>query len=162
MDSGVPNPINPEVNLKRPLDGEQSEEAHPPQPILAADSAVTQAEKVERNGASVPADSSLLGERASKRVKLEQPNGAAHAEGGEVKSNGVNGNGHTSTLTSGESTASQTEVAHTTQSNGIKKETNGESTPIDNRNKQRGIAMVKPELVIVLITRSSFAADQPG
>lgn len=44
------NPLNPAETLKRPLDPDHIEEAHPPQPPLEQDSAVTKAEKVERHG----------------------------------------------------------------------------------------------------------------
>lgn len=50
--------------------------AHPPQPILPTDSAVTKAEQIERNGADAE-----TGEPASKRVKLQAPEASAdHGE----------------------------------------------------------------------------------
>ncbi|TVY49802.1 tRNA-dihydrouridine(47) synthase [NAD(P)(+)] [Lachnellula occidentalis] len=75
----TPNPLAPEQSLKRPLEGQQLEEAHPPQPIFPQDSAVTKAEKIERNG--VNADTveaaeapitSEVSEPPSKRVKVEE------------------------------------------------------------------------------------------
>ena len=70
MADEIPNPVEPSQSLKRPLDGEQLEEAHPPQPILPEDSAVTKAEKVERNGANGSSVSN--GEPAAKRVKVQE------------------------------------------------------------------------------------------
>jgi len=49
------------------------DEARPPQPILPEDSAVTKAEKVERNGANAEAHELNSEEPAAKRVKLDQP-----------------------------------------------------------------------------------------
>jgi len=75
MTDETPNPLAPEQSLKRPFEGEQLEEAHPPQPIFPEDSAVTKAEKIERNGANghaleAPANSGASGEPPSKRVKV--------------------------------------------------------------------------------------------
>lgn len=70
MADNIPNPLEPSQSLKRPLDGERTEEAHPPQPIFPEDSAVTKAEKVERNGA-IP-DSNKNGEPAAKKAKIEE------------------------------------------------------------------------------------------
>ncbi|ESZ92157.1 hypothetical protein SBOR_7452 [Sclerotinia borealis F-4128] len=70
MADEISNPVEPSQSLKRPLDGEQLEEAHPPQPILPEDSAITKAEKVERNGAN--GDSANNGEPAAKRVRTEE------------------------------------------------------------------------------------------
>lgn len=70
MTDEIPNPVEPSQSLKRPLDGEQLEEAHPPQSILPEDSAVTKAEKVERNGTN--ADFVSNGEPAAKRVRTEE------------------------------------------------------------------------------------------
>jgi tRNA-dihydrouridine synthase 3 len=77
MAGEVPNPLAPEQSLKRPFEGEQLEEAHPPQPIFPEDSAVTKAEKIERNGvnghtAEAPAAVEASGEPPSKRVKVEE------------------------------------------------------------------------------------------
>jgi hypothetical protein len=69
----IPNPLEPIQPLKRPLEGEQNEEAHPPQPIFDEDSAVTKAEKIERNGTSGDAATLVSSEPSSKRVKLDQP-----------------------------------------------------------------------------------------
>jgi tRNA-dihydrouridine synthase 3 len=65
-----PNPVDGSQSLKRPLEGEQTEEAHPPQPILAEDSAVTKAEKVERHGAVEGSEETA--EPSAKRTKLEE------------------------------------------------------------------------------------------
>jgi tRNA-dihydrouridine synthase 3 len=73
MSEPVSNPLAPEQAFKRPLEGEQLEEAHPPQPILPQDSAVTKAEKAERNGANAEAHGMNSEEPAAKRVKLHQP-----------------------------------------------------------------------------------------
>jgi tRNA-dihydrouridine synthase 3 len=70
MSEPATNPFAPEQALKRPLEGEQLEEAHPPQPILPEDSAVTKAEKVERNGENVQEHELESEEPAAKRVKL--------------------------------------------------------------------------------------------
>ncbi|KAF7961073.1 hypothetical protein EAE96_000740 [Botrytis aclada] len=72
MADETPNPVDPSQSLKRPLDGEKLEEAHPPQPILPEDSAVTKAEKVERNGTN--GDSVDNGEPSAKRAKIEEQN----------------------------------------------------------------------------------------
>ncbi|RAL67904.1 hypothetical protein DID88_008629 [Monilinia fructigena] len=69
MADEIPNPVEPSQSLKRPLDGEQLEGAHPPQPILPEDSSITKAEKLERNGPNV--DSVSNGEPSAKRVKTE-------------------------------------------------------------------------------------------
>jgi hypothetical protein len=69
----IPNPLEPIQPLKRPLEVEQKEEAHPPQPIFDEDSAVTKAEKVERNGTNGDAATLVSSEPASKRAKLDQP-----------------------------------------------------------------------------------------
>jgi len=66
MDDQVPNPLVPAQSLKRPLEEEQLEEAHPPQPILPEDSAVTKAEKIERNGVNGHE------EPAAKKVRFTQ------------------------------------------------------------------------------------------
>lgn len=68
MADHIPNPVDPEKSLKRPADGEQKEEAHPPQPIFPEDSAITKAEKVERNGIKVEDDSSTLAKTSTKRT----------------------------------------------------------------------------------------------
>jgi len=74
MTAQVPNPLELTESLKRPLNGEQLEEAHPPQPILPEDSAITKAEKVERNGANGDlGKSSSLEPPAAKRQKIGQP-----------------------------------------------------------------------------------------
>ena len=75
------NPLAPEQPLKRPLEGQQLEEAHPPQPIFPEDSAVTKAEKIERNGvnantveaAEAPITSEVSGP-PSKRIKVDEQN----------------------------------------------------------------------------------------
>lgn len=77
MTDEVPNPLAPEQSLKRPLEGQQLEEAHPPQPIFPEDSAVTKAEKIERNGANghtadAPAGVAASDEPPPKRVKVEE------------------------------------------------------------------------------------------
>lgn len=45
------NPVEPSEPLQKPASDTITNEAHPPQPPLPNDSAVTKAEKVERNGA---------------------------------------------------------------------------------------------------------------
>jgi tRNA-dihydrouridine synthase 3 len=67
------NPLDPVQLLKRPLDGEQLEEAHTLQPVLPEDSAATKAEKVERNGTIENSDVEDSAEPATKRIKLDQP-----------------------------------------------------------------------------------------
>jgi len=84
MEEAVPNPLAPEQSLKRPLEGEQSAEAHPPQPIFPEDSAVTKAEKVEKHGSGSISNGSIeasaasepLNEPPSKRIRVEQPKSA--------------------------------------------------------------------------------------
>jgi tRNA-dihydrouridine synthase 3 len=73
MSEQVSNPLGPEQALKRHLEGEQLEEAHPPQPIVPEDSAVTEAEKVERNGENAEVHELNSEEPVAKRVKLDQP-----------------------------------------------------------------------------------------
>jgi tRNA-dihydrouridine synthase 3 len=73
MSEPLSRPLALEQALKRPLEGEQWEEAHHPQPILPEDSAVTKAEKVERNGESVEEHELESEEPAAKRVKLGHP-----------------------------------------------------------------------------------------
>jgi len=83
MTDPIPNPLEPTQLLKRPLQGEQLEEAHPPQPIFPEDSAVTKAEKIERNGNSE--------DRAptSKRIRLDaEPKPIANVKVEESASNG--------------------------------------------------------------------------
>jgi tRNA-dihydrouridine synthase 3 len=65
--------VKPEVSLKRPFEGEQKEEAHPPQPIFPEDSSVTKAEKVEGNGVQAEDSSSSLAETTQK-IKKEDAN----------------------------------------------------------------------------------------
>jgi len=75
MADQVPNPLDPIQSLKRPSEREQIEEAHPPQPVLPEDSAVTKSEKLERNGPSAD-DNTVISdphEPAAKRVKLNGP-----------------------------------------------------------------------------------------
>jgi len=72
MADNVENPLDPGQSLKRPLNGEQLEEAHPPQPVLPGDSTVTKSEKLERNGTAEGEKSQLdSNEPAAKRVKLD-------------------------------------------------------------------------------------------
>jgi hypothetical protein len=66
----LPNPTDTEKTLKRSLREEQLEVAHPPQPILPEDSAVTKAEEVERNGVSVKEHK--FEEPSAKRIKMEE------------------------------------------------------------------------------------------
>jgi tRNA-dihydrouridine synthase 3 len=73
MTEPVANPLAPEQALKRPLEGGQLEEGHPRQPILPEDSAVTKAEKVERNGVNAGEHKLKSEEPAAKRVKLNLP-----------------------------------------------------------------------------------------
>jgi tRNA-dihydrouridine synthase 3 len=71
MSERLPNPADPEQSLKRPLLEDQLEEAHPPQPILPEDSAVTKAEKVERNGVDVKEEKLNVEAPSAKRIKME-------------------------------------------------------------------------------------------
>jgi tRNA-dihydrouridine synthase 3 len=73
MSEPVSNPLAQEQAIKNPLEGEQLEDPHPPQPILPEDSAVTKAEKVERNGENVKEHELDSEEPAAKRVKLGHP-----------------------------------------------------------------------------------------
>lgn len=64
--------MDPSQSLKRPLTAQQTEEAHPPQPILPKDSALTEAEKNERNGAHGGlGEGSEEPEPVRKKAKLE-------------------------------------------------------------------------------------------
>jgi tRNA-dihydrouridine synthase 3 len=77
MDSQVPNLLDPDQSLKRSYEEEQAKEAHPPQPILPEDSAVTKAEKAETNGANglchVSSAPDSEEEPAQKKIKLDVP-----------------------------------------------------------------------------------------
>lgn len=81
--AGDSNPLEPAQSLKRPRDGEQEQQAHPPQPILAEDSAVTKAEKIERNGTNgteVNTEASV-----NKRLKLEPSNSDPAVQNGDSR-----------------------------------------------------------------------------
>lgn len=71
MSERLPNPVDPEQSLKRSIGLLSDEQAQPTQPIFLEDSAVTKAEKVERNGTSVTEEHSDTKEPAPKRVKME-------------------------------------------------------------------------------------------
>ncbi len=79
----MPNPLEPTQSLKRPLEGEQLEEAHLPRPVLPEDSAVTKAEKIERNGVNG------RGEPAAKKVKVEQEEDVAPEASKRQKVKGI-------------------------------------------------------------------------
>lgn len=80
MDTQVPNPLELEQSLKRPLNEETSEGDHS-QPILPEDSAVTKAEKVIANGTvgetPVANTDSPLKKRKLYSEPAETPNGDA-------------------------------------------------------------------------------------
>jgi tRNA-dihydrouridine synthase 3 len=105
MSEHLPNPVEPEQSLKRPIGLLSEEQVHSPQPVFPADSALTKTEKVERNGTNVKEEPSDAKEPAPKRVKMEDP-----LEG--VVRNGT------------------------------------EETKLDSREKVKGIALVKTELVL--------------
>ncbi|PMD38445.1 tRNA-dihydrouridine(47) synthase [NAD(P)(+)] [Hyaloscypha variabilis F] len=85
MSEQVPNPIDPEQSLKRPI-GHHSEEPIPPtQPILSEDSAVTKAEKIARNGVNGKGEEFEVQEPAAKRVKMEGQVEVATQNGTEDK-----------------------------------------------------------------------------
>jgi len=65
------NPLDPSDLLQRPPPHTVTEEAHPPQPIFEEDSAVTKAEKLERNGPGADAADDYA-EPPAKRVRLEE------------------------------------------------------------------------------------------
>ncbi|KAI9817140.1 MAG: tRNA-dihydrouridine synthase 3 [Pycnora praestabilis] len=70
-DENPMNPLEPSMSLRKPPQGTFREEAHPPQPQLPEDSAVTKAEKVERNGSNYrDADLSEIEQSPAKRIKL--------------------------------------------------------------------------------------------
>jgi tRNA-dihydrouridine synthase 3 len=73
MSKPVSNPLAPEQALNHPLEGEQLEEAHTPHLILPEDSAVTKAEKVERNGENIERHELDPEGPAAKRAKLGHP-----------------------------------------------------------------------------------------
>lgn len=64
------NPLDPTEPLQRPPPHVVSDEAHPPQPLFPEDSAVTKAEKLERNGPGTDALNDYA-EPPAKRVRLE-------------------------------------------------------------------------------------------
>lgn len=72
MTENAPNPLEAEKSLKRPANGEQTEDTRPPQPIFPDDSAITKAEKIERNGFKAENDSSSLAEAPPIYVKTEE------------------------------------------------------------------------------------------
>lgn len=67
----IPNPLESNLSLKRPLDDPQLE----PQPIFQEDSAVSKAEKAEINGVNTISgdtkDGSEVIEPSSKRLRLQ-------------------------------------------------------------------------------------------
>lgn len=65
------NPLEPSSLLKEPPPEPLREEAHPPQPPLPEDSAVTKAEKYERHGLEAEPSTDDLDNPPSKRVKLD-------------------------------------------------------------------------------------------
>ncbi|KAI9714572.1 MAG: hypothetical protein M1812_006377 [Candelaria pacifica] len=65
------NPLDPSNSLKEPPPELLREEAHPPQPPLLEDSAVTKAEKYERHGLIDDTSFDNLENPPSKRVKLD-------------------------------------------------------------------------------------------
>ncbi|KAI9842741.1 MAG: tRNA-dihydrouridine synthase 3 [Sclerophora amabilis] len=72
------NPLEPSSSLEAPPPHTQLEEAHPPQPPFPEDSAVTKAEKVERNGLlEVATPSEGMEEPSAKKRKLESPKSPA-------------------------------------------------------------------------------------
>ncbi len=73
MPEQLPNPVDLEQSLKRSIDYFSGEQAHPPtsQPIPPEDSAVTEAEKTERNGVNGKHESLDVKEPAAKRVKMD-------------------------------------------------------------------------------------------
>ena len=85
------NPLSPSSQLRPPPRDIQLEEAHPPQPPLPEDSAVTKAEKYERNGQleHTLCDDDIEAPSA-KRVKLED-HGAPIEKDIAVKSTRVKG-----------------------------------------------------------------------
>jgi hypothetical protein len=104
MSEQLSNPADPEQLLKRSI-GLVEDPANPPQPIFPEDSAVTKAEKVERNGV-ILTEGNLDGqEPAAKRFKMDDL----------IK--GVVKNG-------------------------------AEEKKVDSRDKVKGIALVKTELVL--------------
>lgn len=104
MSGHVQNSAEPEQLLKRPIDHFSEEQARASQPILPEDSAVTKAEKIERNGVSRKAEDLDEQKPAAKRVKM----------GDSIETVAENG---------------------------------PEEKKVDSRDKVKGIALVKTELV---------------
>ncbi len=111
MPEQLSNLADPGQSLKRSI-GLVEDPPKPPQPIFPEDSAVTKAEKVERNGVTSTEGNLDEQEPAAKRVKMEDSNE------GIVK-------------------------------NGAKE------TKVDSRDKVKGIALVKTELVLC-VPRTSY------
>jgi tRNA-dihydrouridine synthase 3 len=84
MSEQLSNPVDPEQSLKRPLNEEQLAEVHPPLPsfILKENSAVTKAEKVERNGVNGKGEPLDSAEPAAKRIRMDG-SGEGIAENGQ-------------------------------------------------------------------------------
>lgn len=112
MSEQLSNPVDPEQSLKRSI-GLVEDPANPPQPIFPEDSAVTKAEKVERNGVSSTEGNLDVQEPAAKRVKMEDPKEGVVENGAEEKK-------------------------------------------VDSREKVKGIALVKTELVLCIPRKSYY------
>lgn len=69
MTDQVPPPIEAESSLKRSLEGQLSDEAHPTQSAISENSTATKPENNESNGSTV--ESIDIVEPAAKRAKLE-------------------------------------------------------------------------------------------
>jgi tRNA-dihydrouridine synthase 3 len=112
MSEQLSNPADPEQSLKRSI-GLVEDPPNPPQPIFPEDSAVTKAEKVERNGVTLTEGDLDGQEPAAKRVKVED------------SKEGVVNNG-------------------------------AEEKKVDSRDKVKGIALVKTELVLCVPRKSYY------
>jgi tRNA-dihydrouridine synthase 3 len=112
MSEQLSNPADPEQSLKRSI-GLVEDPASPPQPIFPEDSAVTKAEKVERNGVSLTERNLDVQGPAAKRVKMEGSKEGVVENGAEEKK-------------------------------------------VDSREKVKGIALVKTELVLCIPRKSYY------
>jgi len=71
MSEQTANPVDPEQSLKRSIGNVAGEAAPPTQPIFPEDSAVTKAEKNEKNGVNGKGEHLEGQEPATKRIKME-------------------------------------------------------------------------------------------
>ncbi|KUJ24249.1 tRNA-dihydrouridine(47) synthase [NAD(P)(+)] [Mollisia scopiformis] len=174
MTEKITNPLDPDNPLKRPSNGEQTEVAHPPQPILPEDSAITKAEKIERNGIGAEDNATSLRETTSKRAKAEdsdsemtdvpaakrvklqpQQNGQGAKVDTEIGAEDNFPSLRETTFKRSKAEDSDSEMMDVPAAKRVKlqPQQNGETAKVDTREKVKGIALVKPEYLINAFSR---------